>query len=286
MVTGRKETGRKEAGTNFRRPKNSPGLFSPGLSSTPRVVLLGASNLTRGISTVVAMAGEVVGVPGDFLIAMGHGRSYGQRSTVLGRSLPGITECGLWAALRQGSGPTFALITDIGNDVIYGVPVETIVHWVTECVDRLREAGAAIVVTLPPMQSLETLTPWRFGVARTLLFPGRRMSLTTALDRSRALHDGLQSLGDRDGITLVEPLGHWYGVDPIHPRRRFLVRAWQQAIGPWGDGGAVPRKPSPSPARWLRLRTMTPQKWWLAGRRLGRAQPCGRLRDGTRLWLF
>ncbi len=252
----------------------------------PRVVLLGASNLTRGISTVVGMAGEVVGAPGEFLIAMGHGRSYGQRSTVLGRSLPGITECGLWSALRRGSGPTFALITDIGNDVIYGVPVETIVHWVTECVDRLCENSSATVVTLPPMASLETLTPWRFGVARSLLFPGRRMSLADALSRSRDMCGGLQSLGRREGVTLVEPDGRWYGLDPIHPRRRFLVRAWQQAIGPWGPGGAAPPTPAPSVIRWLRLRTLTPQKWWLAGRRMGRAQPCGRLPDGTGLWLF
>ena len=156
----------------------------------PRIVLLGASNLTRGISTVVGMAGGVVETPCEFLIAMGLGRSYGQDSTVLGRRLPGITECGLWSALRQASGPTFALITDIGNDVIYGVPVETIVRWVTECVDRLRETSTAIVVTLPPMQSLETLTPWRFGVARSLLFPGRRMSLADALSLSRALYEG------------------------------------------------------------------------------------------------
>lgn len=252
----------------------------------PRVVLLGASNLTRGISTVVGMAGEVVGVPGDFLIAMGHGRSYGQRSTVLGRSLPGITECGLWAALRRGSGPTFALITDIGNDVIYGVPVETIVHWVTECVDRLCETGAGIVVTLPPMESLETLTPWRFGMARSLLFPGRRMSLADALSRSRALCDGLQSLGRRDGVTLVKPDGRWYGLDPIHPRRRFLGPAWQQAIGPWLTTEGVPPRPAPSATRWLRLRTLTPQQWWLAGWQRGRSQPCGRLPDGTGLSLF
>ena len=257
--------------------------------ATPRIVLLGASNLTRGISTVVGMAAELVGAPSEFLIAMGHGRSYGQRSTLLGRSLPGIAECGLWAALRQrsgGSGPTFALITDIGNDVIYGVPVETILRWVTECVDRLRETGAGIVVTLPPMESLETLTPWRFGLARSLFFPGRGMSLTTAMDRLRALYEGLQPLGGRDGVTLVEPEGRWYGLDPIHPRRRFLVRAWQQAIGPWGAGGATPRKPDPSAVRWLRLRTATPQKWWLAGRRMGRSQPCSRLPDGTGLWFF
>ena len=78
---------------------------------------------------------------------MGLGRSYGQRSTVLGRSLPGITECGLWPALQHGSGPVHALITDVGNDVIYGVPVDRIVAWGSTCVDRLHAARR--MVTLP-----------------------------------------------------------------------------------------------------------------------------------------
>ncbi len=102
--------------------------MSQAQTTRPCVVLLGASNLTRGISTVVGMARGIVGEPSEFLIAMGHGRSYGQRSSVLGRSLPGITQCGLWEALRHARGPTSALITDIGNDVIYGVPVETILR--------------------------------------------------------------------------------------------------------------------------------------------------------------
>ncbi|MCZ6542107.1 MAG: hypothetical protein O6768_00410, partial [Planctomycetota bacterium] len=97
------------------------------LTSRPRVVLLGASNLTRGISRAVGIAQAILGTPLEVLIAMGHGRSYGQRSRVLGRSLPGIVDCGLWDALLHGSGrPTYALLTDIGNDVMYGASVPSI----------------------------------------------------------------------------------------------------------------------------------------------------------------
>ncbi len=232
------------------------------------------------------MARGIVGAPADFFIAMGHGRSYGQRSSVLGRRLPGITECGLWEALGKVNAPTSALITDIGNDVIYGVPVQTILKWVIQCVDRLQEIQATIVVTLPPMASLEKLTPWRFRVARSLLFPGRRITLDDTLDRTRTLHAGLGSLGGRPGLTVVEPEGRWYGLDPIHPRRRFLAKAWQQALGPWAaDAKAPPRAPL-SPRRWLRLRTITPQQWWLLGRELGQDQPSGQLGDGTSFWLF
>ena len=77
--------------------------------STPvrRVVLLGASNLTRGISTVVATAQRVWGQPLEVLAALGHGRSYGIESRVLGRRLPGILNSGLWEALdRSPASPT------------------------------------------------------------------------------------------------------------------------------------------------------------------------------------
>ncbi len=260
--------------------------MSQAQTTRPCVVLLGASNLTRGISTVVGMSRNVVGAPCAFLIAMGLGRSYGQRSRVLGRSLPGITECGLWPVLEKAGGPVHALITDIGNDVIYGVPVVTIVDWVSACIDRLQTAGATIVVTLPPMGSLETLTPWRFHLAKSLLFPGRRMSLPEALSRCRELHARLGALGDRGGVSLVEPDGRWYGLDPIHPRRRHLMTAWRRALAPWSTSEAGPAAVTPSLARVARLRTVTPERWWLLGREMGRPQPSGRLGDGSTLWLF
>ena len=104
------------------------GTASP---STPRVILLGASNLARGISTIVGTAQSRLGSPLEFFIAMGHGRSYGRASRVLGRTLPGIDECGLWDALGDAvSTQTYALITDIGNDIIYGYDVEMIAAWI------------------------------------------------------------------------------------------------------------------------------------------------------------
>ena len=48
------------------------------LSPSRRVILLGASNLTRGISTVVEIAKTKWGSPLDIMSALGHGRSYGK----------------------------------------------------------------------------------------------------------------------------------------------------------------------------------------------------------------
>ena len=103
-----------------------------------RVILLGASNLTRGIATVIDACHRQWGQPLDCLAALGHGRSYGTRSTVLGRTLPSIQDCRLWSALDDRPAvPTAALVTDIGNDVMYEAPVDKIVEWVTRCFDQL-----------------------------------------------------------------------------------------------------------------------------------------------------
>ena len=108
-----------------------------------RVVLLGASNLTRSFPQVVATARALAGEPIEVVAALGHGRSFGLRSRVLARSLPGIVGCGLWAALdgAPARARTLALVTDVGNDIVYGVGVETIREWVETCVSRLEEHG-------------------------------------------------------------------------------------------------------------------------------------------------
>jgi len=69
---------------------------------TRRVVLLGASNMTRGLAGVLGALLRLW--PDDRLdafAAVGHGRSYGAQSWVAGRSLPGILQSNLWESLSQ-----------------------------------------------------------------------------------------------------------------------------------------------------------------------------------------
>ena len=253
------------------------------------MVVLGGSNVVRGVATIVEIARKLLGGPVDFLFAMGHGRSYGRRSTVLGRSLPGIVECGLWKELDQEAGrptpPTYALVTDIGNDVMYGAPVATIGQWLEACLDRLAAAGARIVMTRLPMASIERLSPLRYHVARTILFPAHGMTMADAVAGARDLDDVIRGLGARPGVRLAEQDGRWFGVDPIHIRKRHEITAWKGILGGWEEGGGEVRV-RPSALRWARLRLLTPQKWWLLGRERGRPQPAGHLPDGSTISLF
>ncbi len=252
-----------------------------------RVVLLGASNLTRGVSAAVGTAHMLLGGPLEFFIAMGHGRSYGVRTCILGRTLPGIDECGLWEALpRGGDRPTYALVTDVGNDIAFGHELQAIGSWVEHCLDRLLEIDARIVMTLLPTASLAALPPWRYQVARRVLFPMARLTLPEARSAAGALNDRLRSLGDGRGVRLREPPRHWYRFDAIHIKRRLLRAAWADVLDGWFDEPSAPPGLRWSLRRWWSLRRMTPQRWWLLGVPLGREQPAGRLPDGSTVSLF
>src|SRR5512138_3067042 len=116
------------------------------------LVALGASNLTRGFATVVNAARRAWGEPLEIFAALGHGRAYGMRSSFLFRSLPAICDCGLWRQLEaQPRGRIRALVTDIGNDVLYGAAPEALLLWVEDCVARLRSLGSEVAILGLPL---------------------------------------------------------------------------------------------------------------------------------------
>jgi hypothetical protein len=252
-----------------------------------RVVLLGASNLTRAAATVVETCRRMWGRPLDILGAYGHGRSYGERKAVLFRELPGIIECGLWEALeRRSPAPTAALLTDIGNDLLYEVPVPDIIGWVEWCLDRLQKVGARVVLTRLPLCNLEAMSPRRFVLLRTLLFPGCTLKLDAVTERAHDLDRRLCDLAARRGLPLIGHRPEWYGIDPIHIKLRHWSRAYSEILTPWLEGGPSPKLVPPSPGRWLYLRLLMPDRRWLFGFQQRWAQPAGVLADGTTVSIY
>jgi hypothetical protein len=252
-----------------------------------RVVLVGASNLTKSIDTVLSHAHGAWGQPLEVLTALGHGRSFGRASSVLGRVLPGILECGLWDALeRRPNVPTAALVTDIGNDVLYGEAVDTIEHWVATCLDRLDAVGARTVVTLLPVDNLARLSRARFLIMRTLLVPRSRLSFETVASRVHALNERVERLAIERGFALAVQRADWYGFDPVHIRLRSRARAWKEILSGWLDSPPTTNHHRPSLARTLYLRSRVPHRRRLWGIEQRRRQPAARLRDGTTVALY
>jgi len=270
-----------------------PAVVSTGSSATSsteprsRVVLVGASNLTRSISTAVETALLALGRPLEFMVAMGHGRSFGMESSVLGRKISGIFSCGLWHDLAAASPrPTFALVTDVGNDILYGATVQQIVDWVEACLDRLEAASAETVMTEIPIGSVERLTPWQFRVIRRLFFPFNRLPMNEVVAAARQLNERLRRVAESRKIPLIPVENAWFGFDPIHIRRRYWSDAWDQIVRQWSLAAPVARGPRGSLRRWLYLRSLVPEERMLWGISQRRRQPAGRLPCGSTIALY
>ena len=249
-----------------------------------RVVALGASNLTLGLQTVLATGRAVWGADFEVLAALGYGRSYGAASRVAARSLPGILQSGLWNALRERpEAPTRGLITDVGNDILYGSPPAQILAWVGEAVDRLLDHTRAIVLTGLPVHRVWRLPPAKFLFFRSLFFPHSRVSRDQVFERVDEVNRGLAELSAARGLRLVPLRPEWYAIDPVH----FRPAAWPAA---WGEillDGAATSDPAPfSSFEWARLHTFPPERRWLFGLEQATPQTGRRLRRGGRLWLF
>lgn len=256
--------------------------------SLRRVVLLGASNATVCFPLLVESLRATLG-PIELFAAHGHGRSYGMSSKVLWRVLPGIRNCGIWTAMEetpsQGERP-LALITDIGNDLLYGAIPDQILRWVELCINRLEEQGAETVITALPMESVAKLGRFRYGFLKSILFPGKGPTWQVMHELAQALNTGVRDLAARRDVPIIRPPGAWYGFDPIHIHWRRRPDAVRTFLSAWETVGreVEVRRPTWGEAvqRW-RWRTAESIRF---GKTCHVPQPAATMEDGSLVFLY
>ncbi len=253
------------------------------------LVAIGASNLSRGLPRLVAAARARAG-PGDMLVAAGHGRSYGANSRVAWRRLPSILRSGLWNAIDRlepaaSSRPIRAIVTDIGNDLLYGFSVEQTAAWVRECIARLADRGARIAVTGLPLASVGRAGPLRYQLLRTVYVPGCPLSLEQLRAAASRLDEAVRGIAAEHEATLIEQPGDWYGFDSIHVRRRRLDELWDAAADAWGLPGPASR-PRVALVEWARIGRQAAEVRSLAEVMRFTPQPVVRWPDGGTLSLY
>jgi hypothetical protein len=249
------------------------------------VVVLGASNVSRGLSRLVATV-ESRSPGADLFVAAGHGRGYGVNTRVAARRLPSILRSGLWRGVdRQGGAAPVALVTDVGNELLYGLTTEQIAAWVRESVRRLVDRGATIAITRLPMASIATVGAVRYRALRTFFVPGCRLSLTGLKEAATRLDADLQAIAGDFRAQVIEQPAHWYGFDTLHVRRRHLDDLWHMAYEAWGLPG-VESPVRSSVATWATVGTKAAEVRSLGGVMRFTPQPVLRLRSGGTLSLY
>jgi len=254
-----------------------------------RVIVLGASNVSRGLARLAATVRVRSTAPCDLFVAAGHGRAYGVNSRVWMRRLPSILGCGLWQSLavesRAATRPPVAVVTDVGNELLYGLGVAQVAAALRESVRRLADHGAAITITGLPLASIATVGPARYRALRTLFVPGCQLPLATLKDASAWLDDELRALADDVGAAFIEQPGEWYGFDAIHVRRRELDTLWGQVADAW-NWPTAPRPARATAIEWAAIGSRAAEVRSLARIMLHTPQPAWRSGDGLRLWLY
>lgn len=253
-----------------------------------RVILLGASNLAVGAPVVFRELQRYLPGPKEICGAFGHGRSFGKCSRVFFRRLPGILQCGLWDRLAETTpSATFALITDIGNDLMFEVPADEVAKWIESCVERLAQRDAKIVMTQLPLENIEHIGPRKYALMKRLMFPRSGISLTDLRIEVEKLSNALLEMSGRHDIQMVMPSRQWYGWDPIHIRRDRRAPALACIFSHWRDQTSSTDIQTRSGFRdWKDCRLAMPAEYWLFGRPCHRRQPCARFRNGDELWLY
>lgn len=259
-----------------------------GTAGTVRrvVIALGASNLSRGLPRLLSVARARCGGPVDLVVAAGHGRSYGVTSRVGVRRLPSILWSGLWRALDRlaASPPACGLVTDIGNDLLYGFAPEQTAGWVEECLTRLAARGVRLAVTRLPLESVARVGPLREWLLKTVYVPGCRLSRQRLVQSAEQLDALVVAAARRHGAAVVDQPGAWYGFDSIHVRRHRLDHLWQECAESW-DMPAAAAKPA-TLAEWAVIGSRAAEvRGW--GRRVRRTpQPVVVFADGSRVHLY
>ncbi len=249
-----------------------------------RVVLLGASNLAIGFPVIVRQLFSGLPRPLEIFAACGHGRSFCNWSRVLFRALPGIDRCGLWTDLDRAadarSSRTLALVTDVGNDLIYGSAPDVIARRVETCLAALaRPSSGACHHAFAAGQRRTAFGPAVSRHEGGLLPAYARSNGPKCGSKARELDQSLAELGARFSARLIDQPLEWYGFDPLHIRRSRRARAWQTIFSGWPSFGAATQNHRLSLADVVRLRLAAPSERRLFGRHQVRTQPALELGD-------
>ncbi len=247
-------------------------------------ILIGASNVTISLPLIwhsLAASPE----PSRVIVVAGHGRSYGKPSSVLGRTLPGILQSEFWEQLPSliaSDSDVRTLVTDVGNDILYGMKPRQISSWVRDVLTQLQPFSQQTAVFELPLCSLARLSRWRFWLCRRVLFPKSQLSFEEALSFGTELNTSVQEVAREFQVATIVPQAHWYGFDPIHIRSGQRVAVWRQSMQLLDENFGITR-PSlkDSFATW----GLTPALRWEKDKELHTEQPVARL-NNHELWLY
>ena len=187
-------------------------------------------------------------------VAHGPGRSYDVDTGSLCIKFRALSRCELLPAMEGAAeddpaADAWALLTDIGNDIMHGVGVEHLMARVRRTVERLRAVGTTVGVTSLPTEGLAEIPPWKFRAARHIVYPWSHVPRDEVLAQIGAIQNELREMESQGAIQLLPTRREWYARDEFHLRpgkTRKAMTEWIDLL--LGLDRPRPRCEGPAPA--------------------------------------
>lgn len=182
-------------------------------------ILLGASNLARsfhGLKYCIERC--ILPRTATFLHAMGPGRGYVSPGGILNASYSPIINSGIFEAARNKKikkQKVVALITDIGNDIMYNISPDKIIDSLQHIFNVLDTIETKIVITAIPVDLENDISEFQFQILQKIYFPKSSVKYFQVSNSIKAINQFILKTPNQK-ITVMNDMKRFAGIDKIH----------------------------------------------------------------------
>ena len=194
-------------------------------------LLMGASNLARGYSMFTRHISSCFGKnKTEFLNALGPGRGFCSRGGMFNFTYPPIQDCRILEVAKKKSCDTRAvLITDIGNDLMYGVLADTLIESLDGLIGRALQWDAEIFLTSIHVNLKKDVSPTMFFILKSFFYPGSSITYEEADLFIIKVNGYLEEKArQNERVYLISGMTSFIGMDKIHYSFLKTHLAWEK----------------------------------------------------------
>ena len=192
---------------------------------------MGASNLARGYSLLTRHISSCFGKnKTEFLNALGPGRGFCARGGMFNFTYPPIQDCRILEVAKKKSCDTRAvLITDIGNDLMYGVLADTLIESLDGLIGRALQWDAEIFLTSIHVNLKKDVSPTMFFILKSFFYPGSSITYEEADMFIIKVNGYLEEKArQNERVYLISGMTSFIGMDKIHYSFLKTHLAWEK----------------------------------------------------------
>jgi hypothetical protein len=182
-------------------------------------VLLGASNLARGYSALTRHISNNISAA-EFLNALGPGRGYCARGGLLNFTYSPIGECSVMKFAKVYAKRGFkimVLLTDIGNDIMYGVPESSLIESLDTLIEKSLQMNAEVFLTSIHVDVSKDMGKTSFKLFKYMFYPNSPVTFDQADAAVKKMNHYLAEKSlQNERVHLLSGLGAFCGLDKIH----------------------------------------------------------------------